>query len=94
MKAVLVVEMPEEYMGSVIDVKLYGKEKVVRERYVNKLRPLPQKKEVEVNEIEDLMHTEFQTMDVITDKFIADVRFETEKLIALGWNACLKEIEK
>ena len=49
------------------------------------LRPLPEK-------IEDIMHTEFQTMDVITDKFIADIRFETDKLIALGYNACLDEI--
>lgn len=40
MKAILVIDMPEEHMGSVIDVKLYGKEKVVHEHYVNKLIPL------------------------------------------------------
>ena len=56
------------------------------------LKPLPEKKEVKVEKIEDIMHTEFQTMDVITDKFIADVRFETDKLIALGYNACIDEI--
>ena len=56
------------------------------------LRPLPKKMEVKVEKIEDIMHVEFQTIDVITDKFIADVRFETDKLIALGYNACLDEI--
>ena len=44
MKAVLVIEMSEDYMGSNIEVKLYGKTQTVHERYVNKLRPLPQKK--------------------------------------------------
>lgn len=47
MKAILVIDMPESYMGSVIDVKLYGKEKVVHEHYVNKLKPLPQKMTME-----------------------------------------------
>lgn len=50
MKAILVIDMPESYMGSVIDVKLYGKEKVVHEHYVNKLKPLPQKVEMDFNE--------------------------------------------
>lgn len=56
------------------------------------LRPLPQKREVEVNEIKDIIHTEFQTTDVITDKFIADIKFETDKLIALGYNSCIDDI--
>lgn len=56
------------------------------------LRPLPQKREVEVNEIKDIMHTEFQTTDVITDKFIADIKFETDKFIALGYNSCIDDI--
>ena len=42
MKAVLVIDIPEEYMGSDIDVKLYGKYQTIHERYVNKLRPLPE----------------------------------------------------
>lgn len=50
MKAVLVIDMPEEYMGSVIDVKLYGKEKTVHETYVNKLKLMPQKVEMDMNE--------------------------------------------
>lgn len=50
MKAVLVIDLPEEYMGSVIDVKLFGKDKVVHEHYVNKLKPLPQKVEMDMNE--------------------------------------------
>ena len=40
MKAILVVDIPEEYMGSDIDVKLYGKNQTIHERYVNKLRPI------------------------------------------------------
>lgn len=43
MKAVLVIDIPEEYMGSIIDVKLYGKTQTVNETYVNKLRPLPKR---------------------------------------------------
>ena len=47
MKAILVVDLPEEYVGSVIDVKLYSKTNVVHEyheQYVNKLKPMPQKR--------------------------------------------------
>ena len=53
------------------------------------LKLLPQKKEVEVNKIDDYMHTEFSV-----DKLSAKILLDTEKLIALGWNACLEEIEK
>ena len=45
MKAILVVELPEEYDGSVIDVELHSKTNVAHERYVNKLKPMPQKKD-------------------------------------------------
>ena len=40
MKAILVIDIPEEYMGSDIDVRLYGKNQTIHERYVNKLRPI------------------------------------------------------
>ena len=40
-KAILVIDMPEDYMGSNIDVKLYGKTQTVHERYVNKLDHYP-----------------------------------------------------
>lgn len=56
------------------------------------LKPLPRKKEVEVNKIEDIMHTEFQTIDVISDKYIANIKLETDKLIAIGYNGCIDEI--
>lgn len=56
------------------------------------LRPLPQKLEVKVDTFDDIMHTEFQMTDVIADKLIANIRFETDKLVALGYNACLDEI--
>lgn len=44
MKAILVIDIPKEYEGSVIDVKLYSKTNVVHERYVNKLKPMPKRK--------------------------------------------------
>ena len=56
------------------------------------LKPMPEPKEVEVNEIEDLMHTEYSIEDIYTNKYIATIRLATDKLISLGWNACLKEI--
>ena len=55
---------------------------------------MPQKKEVEVNRIEDIMHTEYSIEDIFTNKYIATIRLATDKLISLGWNACLEEIEK
>ena len=57
-----------------------------------RLRPLPQKKEVEVNKIDDIMHTEYSIEDIYTNKYIADIRLATDKLIALGYNMCLDEI--
>lgn len=48
-KSILVIDMPEEYMGSNIDVKLYGKYQTIHERYVNKLRPLPKEKGYELD---------------------------------------------
>lgn len=56
------------------------------------LKPMPQKKEVEVNEIEDIMHTGYSIEEIYTNKYIADIRLATDKLILLGWNACLEEI--
>lgn len=52
------------------------------------LKPMPQKLEVEVNKIEDIMHTEFSIEDIT-----AKIQLDTDKLISLGWNACLEEIE-
>lgn len=48
--------------------------------------------EVKVEKIEDIMHTELQTMDIFSNKIMAEVKFETDKLIALGYNACIDEI--
>lgn len=56
------------------------------------LKPLPEKMEVKVEKIEDIMHTELQTMDIFSNKIMAEVKFETDKLIALGYNACIDEI--
>lgn len=54
------------------------------------LKPMPTKKEVEVNDIEDIMHQSFE--DIYT-KHIVTVRLATDKLISLGWNACIDELE-
>ena len=56
------------------------------------LKPMPQKKEVEVNKIEDIMHTEYSIDDIYKQKYIADIRLATDKLISLGYNGCLDEI--
>ena len=58
------------------------------------LKPMPQKKEVEVNEIEDIIHTEYSIEDIYTNKYIATILLATDKLISLGWNACIEELEK
>lgn len=52
-----------------------------------KLRPLPEKKHVEVKDIEDIMHTEF-----LLDSLVAKINLDADKLIALGWNSCVDEI--
>lgn len=42
MKAILVVDIPEDYTGSVISVNLYGRNnKLIHEIHTNKLRPIP-----------------------------------------------------
>lgn len=52
MKAILVIDIPEDYTGSVISVNLYGRNnKVIHEIHTNKLRPLPKEK-VKVEPIE------------------------------------------
>ena len=52
-----------------------------------KLRPLPEKKSVEVRDIEDIMHADF-----LLDSLVAKINLDADKLIALGWNACVDEI--
>lgn len=56
------------------------------------LRPLPDKIEVKVEKIEDIMHTELQLTDIFSNKIMAEIKFETDKLIALGYNACIDKI--
>ena len=92
MKAVLVIdEMPENCR----ECRYRCFEASLRDKYRPSwcpLRPLPQKKEVEVNEIDDIMHTEYSIEDIYTNKYIATIRLATDKLISLGWNACLDYI--
>ena len=49
MKAVLVIDIPEDYTGSVISANIYsGNNKLIHEIYVNKLRPMPEKKDADI----------------------------------------------
>ena len=47
MKAILIIDLPKEYIGSEIDINLYCKDgNVIHEKCVNKLKPMPQKKKI------------------------------------------------
>ena len=56
------------------------------------LKPMPQKKKVEVNDIKDIMHVEYSIEDIYKNKYVADIQLATDKLIALGYNWCIDEI--
>lgn len=56
------------------------------------LKPIPQKKEVEVNKIDDIMRVEYSIEDIYNGKYVADIMLETDKLIAIGYNGCIDEI--
>lgn len=91
MKAILVIDMPEACAD--------GCPVMCRTRGINHrptwcpLKPMPQKKEVEVNEIEDIMRTEYSIEDIYTNKYVATIRLATDKLISIGWNACIEALE-
>ena len=53
------------------------------------LKPMPKKQYVEANSIEDVMLTEFDM-----ETMIMKIKLDTDKLFAIGWNACLEELEK
>ena len=108
MKAILVIDMPERCVDcplcegegyplctaihkSIGSLAYYFGGDKERNPYCP-LRPMPQKKEVEANRIEDIMHTEYSIEGIYTNKYIATIRLATDKLFSLGWNACLKEI--
>lgn len=99
MKAILVIDnMPNscdecEVRCGGYTAKEYAEKGIKRPSWCP-LKPLPQKKEVEVNEIEDIMHTEYSIEDIYTNKYVATIRLATDSLISLGWNACLEELEK
>lgn len=52
-KAILVIDIPDEYVGSNIDVNLYGKNHTIHERYVNKLKLMPEKMRTNADDIEE-----------------------------------------
>lgn len=89
MKAILVIDVPESEINKPCMVKwLNGTEWVA----VGKSRPMPEPKDVEVNEIEDIMHIKYSIEDIYTNKYIANIQLATDKLISLGWNACIDMI--
>lgn len=93
MKAILVIDVDntEDYVVEVIKKRTSAQlARIVHTGL--KLKPMPQKKEVEVNKIEDIMHTEYSIEDIYKNKYIADIRLATDKLIALGYNKCIEEI--
>lgn len=97
MKAILVVDMPSDCVKCnqfAFDCCHAIKREIERENIVQctrpdwcPLKPMPQPIYVEVNKIEDIMHTEFSIEDIS-----AKIRLDTDKIFSLGWNACLNEI--
>ncbi len=103
MKAVLVIDMPNscddcELNRDYNDIHIYCNHPCNTAIYGEivpdwcPLRSLPDKIEVKVDKIEDTMHTELKLTDIFSNKIMTEVKFETDKLIALGYNACLEDI--
>ena len=98
MKAIVVIDMPDEVDPSDYELSyaLLGHKKGKFPTYATVLevrgaiKPLPEKKEASVYNIEDIMKTEVNLGEQVS----AMVRLNTDKLIALGYNWCLEEIEK
>ena len=100
MKAILVIDMPKAcdecplllFETETDRCKAFHKQVLVEgedKPIWCPLKPMPEKLYVEANQIEDVMHTEMNIGN-LTAKIILD----TDKLIALGWNACLEELDK
>ena len=96
-KAILVFELADDVNINEIEIRylILNKYGMVIKADADgcPIKLMPEKKEVEVNEIEDIMHTEYSIEDIYTNKYIATIRLATDKLISLGWNACLDEIK-
>ena len=102
-KAILVTDMPDSCLSCdytlchICDVDKFtigdymnGKVELIKDtgRHIScPFKSMPEKKEVEVNRIEDIMHTEFSIEDISTK-----IRLDTDKIFSLGWNACIDEI--
>lgn len=55
------------------------------------LKPMPEKKVVTVKRIEDIQS---YSITEVADKISAQIILKTDEVFALGWNACLEELEK
>lgn len=53
------------------------------------LKPMPEKKVVTVNKIEDIQS---YSITEVADKISAQIILKTDEVFALGWNACIDEI--
>ena len=86
MKAIIILNYAsEEDIGKKTSIRLKNEENKWIEEV--EIKPMPEPIYVEVNKIEDIMHTEYSIEDIS-----AKIRLDTDKIFSLGWNACLEEI--
>ena len=94
MKAILVIDdMPNscdkcEVRCDGYTAKEYSEKGIKRPSWCP-LKPIPEKLRIEASRIEDVMSSEFDI-----DKLTLKIQLDTDKLFALGWNACIEELEK
>lgn len=106
MKAILMIELDDEWLDRInltcedmfADVVIYKKESLENQcdysqriyRCWCPLKPMPERKKVgEIERVDDFMKSEIR---VIAEKVEAQIRLDTELLLATGYNACIDEI--
>lgn len=91
-KAILILDNIDETeiaeLRANIQLNLYGED---RGEYTNcPLKPMPERKKVgEIERVDDFMKSEIRVM---VEKVEAQIRLDTELLLATGYNACIDEI--
>lgn len=88
MKAILVIDIDDEYLGKEISLIKFTDDNAI---YCNtKLKPMPQRKIVgEIEKVNDFMKPDIQ---IINEKVTAKMMLDTELLLASGYNKCIDEI--
>ena len=104
MKAILVMTMPRSCKNcNLADVDEHGLYcKQTNESISNEndklescpLKPMPQKKGPIIETINDYVHIEYNSIYDMADSINAKMTLEADKLIALGYDLCIKEIEE